>query len=468
MKVFLSGFIDLGDEVIYFEPYKNFKKSALDDEIIIYYQKDLIYRGHTCAANDTNKQKEHMTTKAHQLKSASTGCYVVEYVLLADFGMYVKHGNNTLNHIMSILNNVNNNFDNEFNDQITFSVVDDYIATNSSLDLWSSTNNANALLNEFSNSNFTNLPFDLVSLWVSRDIQRFSNFSVVGIAHQPGICSLDKKYNLIEDYSSAPQLEVLLAHEIGHNFNAGHDPSGSRTIMAPSVNITTTWSQNSQDVINAFYPSATCLCVSNNFIDLQISEDFCGLNLTASGINFYTGNVINTGDITAPQSTVGLFLSFDDEVNANDILIDEKTYSGFPPGNTNINIVLDLMTTGLPGGDYYLGFIADIYNQVSEIEENNNARICGSKITIPTVCSTDFLIAFSESILEAVGDCPMTVTCLQAAVVDDPNPGGSTIWSTGSTGEECLSQNGFYALTVTNGSGCQQMFTYHINFDDCP
>ena len=62
----------------------------------------------------------------------------------------------------------------------------------------------------------------------------------------------------------------------------------------------------------------------------------------------------------------------------------------------------------------------------------------------------------------------MTVTCLQAAVVDDPNPGGSTIWSTGSTGSECLSQNGYCALTVTNGSGCQQMFTYHINFDDCP
>ncbi|MEY3052107.1 MAG: hypothetical protein RLY31_1892, partial [Bacteroidota bacterium] len=43
------------------------------------------------------------------------------------------------------------------------------------------------------------------------------------------------------------------------NFSATHDPAGSGTIMAPSVNNTNAWSTQSQNEINGYYPTRGCL-----------------------------------------------------------------------------------------------------------------------------------------------------------------------------------------------------------------
>jgi len=214
---FLSGFIDTGEEVIFFEPYKNFDTDAVENELIVYYQKDVIDQGHTCAANHTDKQATHIESQDNQFKGMNTGCYVVQMVLVADYGMYQKHDNSTtetLSHMTSVLNNVANNYDTEFDDPITFTVVDNYIATSSSMDLWTNTTNASTLLGEFRDSDFTDVNYDLASLWVTRNIVG-TNSSTVGLAYEPGVCT-SSRYNLIEDYTStAADLRVLFAHEIG-------------------------------------------------------------------------------------------------------------------------------------------------------------------------------------------------------------------------------------------------------------
>jgi len=374
---FLSGFIDTGSEVIFFEPYKTFNADAGKDELIIYYQKDVIDREHACTSNHTDLQAEQIEAQSNDLKSVSMACYEVEMLLVADYGMYQKHGGNTLNHITSVLNNVKSNYNNDFNDPINFTVVDDYIATSSGMDLWSNTARASSLLSEFGNSDYTNIAHDLASLWVSRDIWDYDsdgnvNYSVVGVAYRPGVCG--SKYNLMEDFSTnAASLKVAYAHEIGHNFSATHDPAGSSTIMAPSVNATNTWSAQSKNEINAFYPNASCLCASGDAADLAFKS--CGTSsLSGSTLSINGLQVQNVGTIaTGTNVKTRWYLSTDNTITTNDYAIATRTVTSYPPGSYPTHTFdINLNSTGVPPGNYYFGVITDYDNTVAEFNEDNN------------------------------------------------------------------------------------------------
>jgi len=395
-KGFLSGFIDTGEEVIFFEPYKNFDSDAQKNELIIYYQKDVIDKGHTCVANHTDEQTTQIKPKNDQFKSAAAGCYEVEMVLVAGYGMYQKHGASTLNHITSVLNNVKANYDNEFNDPITFVVVDDYIAKTSGQNLWSSTLFAPTLLNEFRDSDFTNVTYDLASLWVTRDIWNnddngVRNDNVVGLAKRPGVCG--SRYNLIEDFSSSSaKLRAAFAHEIGHNFSAEHDAEGSSTIMAPSVNVTNTWSTKSKNAINAFYPTATCLCASGDAADLAFrscgTSNSSGNTLTISGVE-----VKNNGTISADAVKVGWYLSTDNNITTSDYLIGTRNT---PILQVNYYITLGLTANlaNIPPGNYYLGTIIDYEDSLVEFSEDNNIGCISSSANITiTVTQPDLQIS---------------------------------------------------------------------------
>ena len=389
---FLSGFIDTGSEVIFFEPYKTFNADAGKDELIIYYQKDVIDREHACTSNHTDLQAEQIETQSNDLKSVSMACYEVEMLLVADYGMYQKHGGNTLNHITSVLNNVKSNYDNDFNDPINFTVVDDYIATSSGMDLWSNTAHASSLLSEFGNSDYTNIAHDLASLWVSRDIWDYDsdgnvNYSVVGVAYRPGVCG--SKYNLMEDFSTnAASLKVAFAHEIGHNFSATHDAEGSSTIMAPSVSATNTWSAQSKNEINAFYPNASCLCASGDAADLAFKS--CGTSsLSGSTLSINGLQVQNVGTIaTGTTVKTRWYLSTDNTITTNDYAIATRTVTSYPPGSYSTHTFdINLNSTGVPPGNYYLGVITDYDNTVAEFNEDNNTG-CVSPSANITIAAT--------------------------------------------------------------------------------
>jgi len=389
---FLSGFIDTGSEVIFFEPYKTFNADAGKDELIIYYQKDVIDREHACTSNHTDLQAEQIEAQSNDLKSVSMACYEVEMLLVADYGMYQKHGGNTLNHITSVLNNVKSNYNNDFNDPINFTVVDDYIATSSGMDLWSNTARASSLLSEFGNSDYTNIAHDLASLWVSRDIWDYDsdgnvNYSVVGVAYRPGVCG--SKYNLMEDFSTnAASLKVAFAHEIGHNFSATHDPAGSSTIMAPSVSATNTWSAQSKNEINAFYPNASCLCASGDAADLAFKS--CGTSsLSGSTLSINGLQVQNVGTIaTGTNVKTRWYLSTDNTITTNDYAIATRTVTSYPPGSYSTHTFdINLNSTGVPPGNYYLGVITDYDNTVAEFNEDNNTG-CVSPSANITIAAT--------------------------------------------------------------------------------
>lgn len=123
------------------------------------------------------------------------------------------------------------------------------------------------LLNSFrnwGNAGGFSTEFDVASLWSNRDF----NGSTIGLAWVGGTCS-SFRYNILQDFSTnAALLRVLQAHELGHNFNSGHDASGSPNIMAPAVNSTDTWSGTSVSVINNYLnflnTNSGCMDVCNS------------------------------------------------------------------------------------------------------------------------------------------------------------------------------------------------------------
>jgi hypothetical protein len=86
-----------------------------------------------------------------------------------------------------------------------------------------------------------------------------------GIAVLGKVCELDGGISLSEGWRGATIGGLVMAHELGHNFGAGHDGEGACAatpqsyLMAPAVNGSSTLSQCSLDAIRPMLERASCL-----------------------------------------------------------------------------------------------------------------------------------------------------------------------------------------------------------------
>jgi len=261
-----SGMIGDDDGFVYIEPLREYVKGALPGEFILYREADALDRftldncglaGHPHDRPYAIGPDDSEATEGHD--DARRACKVIQIALADDHFMYNDYGSIPAveNHNMTVLNNVSTNYDDEFNDDLQFSIVEIWVSTSVGNDPWSQSNDIYQILDEFTDwgpTGFSNT-HDVASLWSGR------NFTgdVIGLAWVGAVCT-NYKYNVLEDFSTnANFLRVLQAHELGHNFNADHDPAGSNTIMAPAVNNTNTWSNASLNSINSFINQINCL-----------------------------------------------------------------------------------------------------------------------------------------------------------------------------------------------------------------
>jgi PKD repeat protein len=256
---FIYGFVRLGQQTFFIEPLKHFEKQAASDMFVLYNTNDIKPGPDmTCGVKTTEKEESRLK---QGLESRSTGqCKVIEYALASDFQMFTAYGGNSgvENHNIGVLNNVQTNFDDEFADELQYEIVEQWISNCSSCDPWTSSTNAEILLQAFSEwgpSGFSNT-HDNASLWTKRDFDG----STIGIAWLGTVC-YSLRYNCLQDFTSnAAFKRVLMAHEIGHNFDATHNTG----IMAPAVSGATNWSLTSVTEIEAYYNSISCLAPCNN------------------------------------------------------------------------------------------------------------------------------------------------------------------------------------------------------------
>lgn len=94
-----------------------------------------------------------------------------------------------------------------------------------------------------------------------------------------------------------------------------------------------------------------------------------------SGGYQYTVTIKNYSNTLAPNSRTGIYLSTDATISREDYFGAEVNTYSVPAGGS---IVLSgsspaRIPDNLPPGNYYMGAIADLYNYISESDENNNA-----------------------------------------------------------------------------------------------
>jgi PKD repeat protein len=258
---FLYGFIKDNDQYFFIEPLWYYKPGEPVSRLVIYADADVKPKpGATCGLEEMQQRKpadEDLHKPGVQEKMMA--CKQIDLAIASDASMFTKYGSSIAvqNHNIGVMNNVQTNYDNEFNDELHFEIVQQFVVVPPATDPWTSSTNASTLLSSFTSWGPTgfNTVHDLGQLWTNRDFDG----GTIGIAWLSAVCT-SNRYHCLQDFTTnASLLRVMTSHEIGHNFSSGHDNAGSNTIMAPSVNNTNTWSTQSINTINAYYPGRPCL-----------------------------------------------------------------------------------------------------------------------------------------------------------------------------------------------------------------
>jgi len=200
---------------------------------------------------------------------------------------------------------------------------------------------------------------------------------VAGVAYQSQTCQLLNGRNgaisITEDLRSSGFAAVLLAHEIGHNFGALHDPDDAvcpslQFIMSAFINtqaLPTEFSSCSKTDIANHVATGTCYKEPINMrITLQNITPSANQNLTQGETSTRSYNVTNGADITLINIPIDALLeNLDDPKNSNavytnvtlngqscSIANNGKSYTCvIPTIGTNVTFVLNeiVTTTGL-------------------------------------------------------------------------------------------------------------------------
>jgi hypothetical protein len=252
-------------EVYHFEPAENFNSGISSSDIVVYNAEDVNLDAlGECGLTLAGRLDEVSDFLNLPATSEAVTTREVELATEADYEYVQAAGGsaqaNSL--ITSIINQIEGIYINELG--LSFKIVYQHTwATND--DPYTSTN-PSTILSEFRshwNSNFTGIARDLTHMWTGKDMDG----SVIGIATVGVVCRApSSSYGVSQRLTGQVARVGVTAHEIGHNFSAGHVTTSecNNTLMYPSLssNLQLTFCEASRNQITNHvntYPS--CLRV---------------------------------------------------------------------------------------------------------------------------------------------------------------------------------------------------------------
>lgn len=249
--------------------------------------------------------------------------YACQLAIEADFPYYQANGSNvtaTQNDITSVVNAMDVIYRRDV--QITLQVTT--LIVNSTADPYT-TNVAGTLLNQFGNNwNATRgaVVRDVAHLFTGRPMGQSSN-GAVGIAFVGVVCNLGSAYGVSQSRFTGNWAHrvAVTAHEIGHNFNAGHcDAAPPCNIMCSGVggcgNNPSSFGAGESAQIIGYRQGANCLAVQQTTPVINLAAPLTVktfrpgfVTLTGSG---FTG--VNTVTVGGVPVTTGITVQSDTQL----------------------------------------------------------------------------------------------------------------------------------------------------------
>ncbi|TVR89757.1 MAG: PKD domain-containing protein [Saprospirales bacterium] len=293
---FIYGYIEIDEDRWFIEP-KRFFTGETENVFVWYHTDDAIhtFEDNHCASMTLEENQRNLIPNMwlrnddrNQTQTRVGDCYEIQIAIASDWLMYNDYNQSTTeleNRNIGVLNNVQGNYEGEFDDDLIFVIATQFISTCSTCDPWTGSTSAGALLGSFrswGNSGGFGVSFGVAALWTARNFDG----NTLGMAYVGGACN-NSRYSVNQDFTSnAEFLRVLLAHELGHNFNALHDAQGAPFIMAPAVSTSNNWSSTSINTISSF--------ISNLSNQANCLED-CGDPIPPDPDFYYTADQVCPG-----------------------------------------------------------------------------------------------------------------------------------------------------------------------------
>src|SRR5262245_32773476 len=251
----MSGYIRSKREWLFIDPLRKYNRSAQPGQIVVYRDADVRpeARG-ACGSEGIERKAEKLLEAAPPPKANAiiSNSRALEIATDADFEFFLANGANSNTVIQGILNQVDGIYQSELDTAFVITFQNVWAIAN---DPYSSSMSGTLLdqLESEWNNNRRGVQRDLAHLFTGKLLERTDQGRVAGRANIGALCS-----NPSEAYglsSLGGGMVKVVAHEIGHNFDAVHDSSslcnGSGPLMCPSVQSSgpNTFSQTSKDDI---------------------------------------------------------------------------------------------------------------------------------------------------------------------------------------------------------------------------
>ncbi len=222
----LYAVIALGEGIRYWiEPLGSRLSGAAPNDYILYRDDDVIPSGGTCIVKESPFAA---AVAAHEFGGIQTGGgargdgeYVAELACDADVEYYQTYGSveATEAQIEAIINAMDIQYDRDVGIEHFITTI---IVRTSEPDPYT-TSNPDSLLNQFTNywnSNHQDIQRDVAQLFTGKNLSG----SVIGIAWKPGVCTSSHGYSVVQSNccSGFGCKTDLSAHELAHNWDAGH------------------------------------------------------------------------------------------------------------------------------------------------------------------------------------------------------------------------------------------------------
>ena len=167
--------------------------------------------------------------------------------------------------------------------------------------------------------------------------------------------------------------------------------------------------------------AAVALQVIAPGIDLLILQQSLSATSVTPGFAITGGCYIqNVGNASAASSTVGYYLSTNSVLDASDVLLNTVTGMALPAGQTSYRTSGLVVPTGTAAGNYFVLFVADPLNAVTETNELNNVAYTQLTVTGPF---TGTIVPFSGA---------TTITSCSATIYDNGGFSNYADYSNGS------------------------------------